>query len=64
MPNPFSGDGGDDTPMKEYYHSKCLFEKFKNARATTKVIESAEDVENWAELQQSDKANLLKLIQS
>ena len=36
VPNIFSDDGGD---MKQYHHPICLFESFKKARATTKVIE-------------------------
>ena len=36
VPNIFSDDGGD---MKQYHHPICLFESFKIARATTKIIE-------------------------
>ena len=36
VPNIFSDDGGD---MKQYHHPICLFESFKKARATTKIIE-------------------------
>lgn len=48
--------------MKQYFHPKCIFETFAKAKSTTKIIESAEDVENWADLEQSDKDDMLKLI--
>ncbi len=59
VPNPFGSDGGD---MKQYYHIKCLFESFERSRATTRVIESPADIDEWASLEQSDKDDLLKLI--
>lgn len=49
--NPF-GDGDGD--MKVYYHAKCMFETFARARATTKIIEEADDVEGFSDLKQSD----------
>lgn len=49
--------------MKQYFHPSCLFETFQRARSTTKVIESAEDVEGWAELEQEDKDMLLEKIE-
>ena len=33
--SPFSDDG----EMKNYHHPACMFETFKKARATTKIIE-------------------------
>ena len=56
--NPFS-DNGD---MKMYYHPKCIFETFKKARATTKVIEDPSDLEGWNEILQEDKEVILKLM--
>lgn len=50
--NPFSDDGGD---MKLWYHPNCIFETFLRARATTKIIEDAEDLEGFADLKQEDK---------
>ena len=59
--NPFGSDGGD---MRQYYHPKCIFESFQRARATTAVIEGPGDVENWSDLQESDKDSILKLIKA
>lgn len=50
--NPFSDDGGD---MKLWYHPNCIFETFLRARATTKIIEEAEDLEGFADLKKEDK---------
>ena len=44
--NPFSD--GDD--MKLYHHPACLFETFKRARATTKIIEEPGDIEGFQEV--------------
>ena len=41
--SPFSDDG----EMKQYHHPKCLFDAFTRAKATTKVIEDAGDIEGW-----------------
>uniref|UniRef100_A0A915KFN9 PARP-type domain-containing protein n=1 Tax=Romanomermis culicivorax TaxID=13658 RepID=A0A915KFN9_ROMCU len=61
VPNPFS-DKADD--MRQYYHASCLFETFNNARANTKVIESADEIEGWADINQSDKNDLLNKIEA
>jgi len=57
----FFHDG--DGEMKSYHHIKCLFETFQRAKATTKVIESADDVENFTDLKKEDKTELLELIE-
>lgn len=59
VPNPFSESAGD---MKEWYHVKCIFEKFERARATTKKIEDITDLEGWEELQDEDKELINKCV--
>ena len=56
--SPFSDDG----EMKHYHHPACIFETFKKARATTKVIEDPSDLEGWQEVEEADKQDILKLI--
>ena len=60
--NPFSGDGGDDSAMKMYFHPNCLFETFSRARPTTKVIEDADDLEGFTNLKQEDMDLINELI--
>lgn len=60
VPNPF----GDDGDMKQYYHTECLFETFKRVRANTKIIESADDIEDFASINKSDKDKIVDLIKS
>ncbi|XP_029643692.1 DNA ligase 3 [Octopus sinensis] len=59
VPNPFSDDGGD---MKQWYHPSCIFETFLRARPTTKIIEEAEDLDGFQDLQQDDKDAVNDLI--
>ena len=56
--SPFSDDG----EMKQYHHPVCIFETFKKARATTKVIEDPSDLEGWQEVEEVDKQAILKLM--
>ena len=56
--SPFSDDG----EMKQYHHPVCIFETFKKARATTKVIEDPSDLEGWQEVEEADKQAILKLM--
>ncbi|XP_064384237.1 DNA ligase 3-like isoform X2 [Halichondria panicea] len=58
-PNPFSDDGGD---MKVWYHTRCIFETFKRARATTKKIETPADVDGFPELNDPEKQEIKDLI--
>jgi DNA ligase-3 len=53
-------DGDGD--MKTYYHIKCLFETFQRARATSKVIESTDEIEGFQTLQDSDKNSIIEMI--
>lgn len=57
--NPFTDGEGD---MKQYFHSKCLFETFLKARSTTKVIEEPDDVEGFQDLKDEDKELINELI--
>jgi len=56
--SPFSDDG----EMKNYHHPACMFETFKKARATTKIIEDPSDLEGWSDIKQEDKEPILQLI--
>lgn len=56
----YFNDGDGD--MKQYYHPKCIFETFIKAKATTKIIEGADDVEGFGELNQEDKDAINLLI--
>ena len=48
--------------MKMYHHPKCIFDIFKKARATTKIIEDPTDLEGWEDVEQKDREMILKLI--
>ena len=56
--SPFSDDG----EMKIYYHPKCIFDVFKKARSTTKIIEDPTDLEGWQDVEQKDREMILNLI--
>ena len=56
--SPFSDDG----EMKHYHHPACIFETFKKARETNKVIEDPSDLEGWQEVEEADKQAILKLM--
>jgi DNA ligase 3 len=59
VPNFFGGDEGD---MKQYYHINCMFETFQRARATTRKIESADDIEDFQSIKDDDKKLILNCI--
>ena len=48
--------------MNLYHHPKCIFDTFKKARATTKIIEDPTDLEGWQDVEQKDREMILKLI--
>ena len=48
--------------MKVYHHPKCIFDIFKKARATTKIIEDPTDLEGWEDVELKDREMILKLI--
>jgi len=48
--------------MKQFHHPECLFDAFKRARASTKVIDDPSDIEGWKEVKDEDKAVVIKLI--
>lgn len=54
VPNPFS-----DGKMKNWHHVDCLFEMFKKQRATTKRIESEDDILGF-DLISDDEQNIIK----
>ena len=56
--SPFSDDGD----MKQFHHPHCLFDAFKRARATTKVIDDPSDIEGWKEVKDEDKSIIIDLI--
>ena len=59
VPNHFSDDGG---MMKEWYHMKCIFDKFSRARSTTKRIDSTDELDGFVNLEEEDKKSIEKLI--
>lgn len=59
VPNPFTDSGGE---MKQWFHVECIFEQLSRARATTKKIEDAGDLEGWSEIGQEDRKIVLKHI--
>lgn len=58
--NPF-GDEGD---MKQYYHVNCMFESFARVRATTKIIETADDIEDFQVIEKKDQIVITEFISS
>ncbi|XP_063690820.1 DNA ligase 3-like [Bolinopsis microptera] len=59
--NPFSDDGG---LMTDWHHPKCVFETFARARATTKKIESSDDIEHFDLLKSKDQDVIEHLIKN
>ncbi|KAM7435288.1 DNA ligase 3 [Porites harrisoni] len=57
--NPFSEDGGI---MKQWYHVRCIFESLSRARATTKKIDSTDDLDGFEELNDDDQKEVKSLI--
>ncbi len=58
----FSSEGEGE--LKQYYHVKCLFETFVRARATTKIIETADEIEGFTSIEEADKKEILNLLKS
>ena len=56
--NPFHDEGD----MKQYHHPQCLFDAFKRAKSTTKVIDDPGDIEGWQNVTPEDKSTVLKMI--
>ncbi|XP_060525174.1 DNA ligase 3 [Cylas formicarius] len=57
VPNPF-GEG----KMKSWHHLDCLFDVFKKQRASTKRIETADDISGFETLSSEDKDLVQKKI--
>ncbi|MCP9263896.1 DNA ligase 3 [Dirofilaria immitis] len=62
VPNPFTADSGNPTEMKNYFHVECLFETLTRCRATTKVIDSPDDIEGWDVANDNDKESIIEKI--
>jgi DNA ligase-3 len=62
VPNFFSSDGGSDDMMKQYHHIECLFDSFRRAKATTKIIESCDEIQGFTELEKTEKDKIVKAI--
>jgi hypothetical protein len=59
-PSPFF-----DGMQTDWYHPKCLFKTFKNARKTSKLIEDAsEDLKGFLLLKKEDKKVIEKLVEN
>ena len=48
--------------MKVWYHVRCMFETLQRARATTKKIETPDDLEEFVKLKNDDKDEIKQLI--
>ncbi|CAF0763628.1 unnamed protein product [Brachionus calyciflorus] len=59
VPNAF---GDSDTDMKQYFHVDCLFETFKRARSNTKIIESADDIQDFDKINKTDQKLIVDAI--
>ena len=57
--NPFSEDGG---MMKQWYHVPCIFDSLSRARATTKKIDSIDDLDGFNNLKDDDQQKIKGLI--
>ena len=57
--NPFSEDGG---MMKQWYHVRCIFDSLSRARATTKKIDSTDDLDGFNNLKDDDRQKIKGLI--
>ena len=57
--NPFSEDGG---MMKQWYHVRCIFESLSRARATTKKIDSTDDLDGFEKLNDDDQKEIKGLV--
>ncbi|XP_055938464.1 DNA ligase 3-like isoform X2 [Argiope bruennichi] len=60
IPNPFTESGGE---MKQWFHVRCIFTKLSRARATTKKIESTDDLEGWDDLEEDYQPEVLKCLE-
>lgn len=51
-----------DGKSKQWFHLDCLFKAFETQRATTKKIESCDDIDGWDDLSELDKDLILEKI--
>lgn len=61
VPNAF---GDADTDMKQFYHVDCLFDSFKRVRAATKIIESADDIQDFDKINKEDQELIVEAIKN
>lgn len=57
VPSPF-GEG----KMKNWHHVNCMFEQFLKQRATTRRIESPDDLDGWDALSEDDKKVIIDKV--
>lgn len=55
-------DGGGGHLVMMWYHARCIFNTFLRSRKVTRVIESAEDLEGFEDVQLEDQAMLRRFI--
>lgn len=48
--------------MKVWHHPKCMFETLARARATTKKIETPDDLEDFSILKETEKEEVRQLM--
>jgi len=56
-------DESGDSEMTLWYHAACAFNTLKRARATTKKIEDAGDLDGFEDLKKSDQKTIRDLIE-
>lgn len=49
--------------MNNWYHIDCMFESFKTQRATTKSIETIDDIGGWETIGDLDKDSIMEKLQ-
>lgn len=49
--------------MKQWYHIDCLLDSFKTQRATTKTIETIDDISGWETIGDLDKDLIMEKLE-
>lgn len=49
--------------MKHWYHIDCLLDSFKTQRATTKTIETIDDISGWETIGDLDKDLIMEKLE-
>lgn len=50
--------------MHHWYHVDCLLASFKTQRATTKTIQTLDDIQGWSSIGDLDKEAILEKLQT